>query len=115
KVTLEIGARGLRSLFSSKPSEKDTLRVKRLGTLAVRTLRAVCASDGPPTKRLDAEEERTIAAVIGSLGLSKEDAAPLYKEAPIDVSKLDVYGEIESPIARALLRGAWMAAAWDAI
>jgi hypothetical protein len=115
KVTLEIGARGIRSLFSSKPSEKDTLRVKRLGTLAVRTLRAVFAADGPPHRRLDAEEERTIAALIGSLGLSKEDAAPLYKEAPIDVAQLDVYGEIEPLVAKALLRGAWMAAAWDSI
>jgi hypothetical protein len=41
KVTLEIGARGLRSLFSNKPSEKDVQRVKRLGTLAVRVLRTV--------------------------------------------------------------------------
>ena len=52
KVTLEIGARGLRSLFSSKPSDKDVARVKRYGSLAVRVLRAVLAADGP----LDAEE-----------------------------------------------------------
>ena len=58
KVTLEIGARGLRSLFSSKPSDKDIARVKRLGTLATRCLRAVLAADGP----LDGEEVRTIAA-----------------------------------------------------
>ena len=47
KVTLEIGARGLRSLFSSKPSEKEVARVKRYGSLAVRVLRAVLSSDGP--------------------------------------------------------------------
>ncbi len=41
KVTLEVGARGLRSLFSSKPSDKDVQRVKRPGTLATRLLRAV--------------------------------------------------------------------------
>src|SRR5580693_6204905 len=46
KVTLEVGARGLRSLFSSKPSDKDVVRVKRYGSLAVRTLRAVLAADG---------------------------------------------------------------------
>src|SRR6185295_11982947 len=28
KVTLEVGARGIRSLFSSKPSDKDVMRVK---------------------------------------------------------------------------------------
>jgi hypothetical protein len=111
KVTLEIGARGLRSFFSSKPSEKDVLRVKRLGTLAVRVLRGVLASDGA----LDAEEERTLAALIGSLGLSQEDAAPLYKEPAINVAQLDIYGELEAPVSRALLAGAWLAAAWDAI
>ncbi len=31
RVTLEIGARGLRSLFSNKPSDKDVARVKRYG------------------------------------------------------------------------------------
>jgi len=111
KVTLEVGARGLRSLFSSKPSEKDVARVKRLGSLAVRVLRAVFAADGP----VDPEEARTLAALIGSLGLPEADAAPLYTEAPIEVDRLDVYGEIETGVARAMLRGAWLAAAWDSI
>jgi len=111
KVTLEVGARGLRSLFSSKPSDKDIQRVKRLGSLAVRVLRAVLASDGP----IDGEEARTIAALVASLGLPDADSAPLYTEAPVPVERLDVYGEIEGPVARAMLRGAWLAAAWDAI
>jgi hypothetical protein len=111
KVTLEVGARGIRSLWATKPSDKDVQRVKRLGTLAVRALRAVFAADGP----VDAEEARTIASLITSLGLPEPDAAPLYTEAPITVERLDVYGEIEAPIARAMLRGAWLAAAWDAI
>lgn len=111
KVTLEIGARGLRSLFSSKPSEKDVLRVKRLGTLAVRILRTVFASDG----QIDPEEARTVGALIASLGLPHADAAPLYAEEVVPVEKLDVYGEIEPAVAKALLRGAWMAAAWDSI
>jgi tellurite resistance protein len=111
KVTLEVGARGLRSLFSSKPSEKDVQRVKRLGSLAVRVLRAVLASDGP----IDGEEARTIASLITSLGLPEADAAPLYTEAPVPVDRLDVYGEIDHSVARAMLRGAWLAAAWDTI
>ncbi len=111
KVTLEVGARGLRSLFSSKPSDKDVLRVKKLGSLAVRVLRAVFAADGP----IDGEEARTLAALITSLGLPDADAQPLYVEAPVAVDRLDVYGEIENAVARAILRGAWLAAAWDAI
>jgi hypothetical protein len=111
KVSLEIGARGLRSLFSSKPSDKDVQRVKRLGTLAVRVLRAVFAADG----NIDAEEARTLAALIASLGLPDVDAAPLHTEETVPVDRLDVYGEVEPHVARALMRGAWLAAAWDTI
>lgn len=111
KVTLEVGARGLRSLFSSKPSEKDVQRVKRLGTLAVRVLRAVLVADGA----LDAEETRTIAGVIASLGLPDPDAQALFAEHPVPVEQLDVYGDIEPAVAKAVLRGAWLAAAWDQI
>lgn len=111
KVTLEVGARGLRSFFSSKPSEKDVLRVKRLGTLATRVLRAVYTADGP----LDPEEQRTVASFVASLGLPDEDANALYAEAPINFDQLDVYGDVEPGFAKALLRGAWLAAAWDAI
>jgi tellurite resistance protein len=111
KVTLEVGARGLRSLFSSKPSDKDVQRVKRLGTLATRVLRAVFSSDGP----LDPEEIRTVAGLIASLGLPDAEAQPLYAEAAVPVEQLDVYGDIEPAVAKALIRGAWLAAAQDAI
>jgi hypothetical protein len=111
KVTLEIGARGLRSLFSSKPSEKDMARVKRYGKLGVRVLRAVFAADGP----LDHEERTLVAAVIAALGLPEADATPLYTEAPVAPEALDVPGDIEQGVARAIVRGAWLAAAWDAI
>jgi hypothetical protein len=111
KVTLEAGARGIRSLFSSKPSDKDVQRVKRLGTLAVRVLRAVYAADGP----LDPEETRSVAGLVASLGLPDEIAQPLFHESPIGIDQLDVYGDIEPAIAKALVRGGWLAAAWDAI
>jgi tellurite resistance protein len=111
KVTLEIGARGLRSLFSSKPSDKNVARVRRYGALAVRTLRAVLASDGP----LDGEERRTLAAVIGALGLPEADANALHVEGPVPPESLDIYGEIDRAVAHAIVRGAWLAAAVDTI
>jgi tellurite resistance protein len=111
RVTLELGARGLRSLFSSKPSDRDVARVKRYGSLAVRTLRAVLAADGP----LDAEEYRTVTAVVAALGLPDADAGALRSEAPIAPEALDVNGELEHPVARAIVRGAWLAAASDEI
>jgi hypothetical protein len=111
KITLEAGARGLRSFFSSKPSDKDVQRVKRLGTLATRVLRAVFAADGP----VDSEEQRTIAGFVASLGLPDEDARPLFQEGPIPIEQLDVYGDVDPAVSKAILRGAWLAAAWDTI
>jgi tellurite resistance protein len=111
KVTLEIGARGLRSLFSNKPSEKDVARVKRYGALAVRTLRAVFAADAP----LDPEERTTVAAVIAALGLPEADAQSLLAEGALAPETFDIYGEIDRGIARAIVRGAWLAAASDGL
>ena len=111
KITLEVGARGLRSLFSSRPSDKDVMRVKRLGSLAVRSLRAVLCADG----LIDPVERRNIAALIAALGLPEADAQSLLDEDPISVEHLDIYGELEVDVARAILRGVWFAAAADGL
>lgn len=111
KVTLEVGARGLRSLFSSKPSEKDTQRVKRLGSLTVRILRAVFAADGA----LDAEEQSGVALVIKSFGLPEADAQAMLAEEPQAAETIDVFGEMDPTVAKALIRGAWLAAAQDGL
>jgi hypothetical protein len=111
RVTLELGARGLRSLFSNKPSDRDVAKVKRYGALAVRTLRAVLAADGS----LDAEEYRTIAAVVAALGLPDPDANALRSEAAIAAETIDIQGDVDDAVARAIVRGAWLAAAADAI
>ena len=111
RVTLELGARGLRSLFSNKPSDRDVARVKRYGSLAVRTLRAVLAADGA----LDADEHRVVAAVVAALGLPDPDAGALRAEGALAPESLDVNGEVEHPVARAIVRGAWLAAASDGI
>jgi tellurite resistance protein len=111
KVTLEIGARGLRSLFSTKPSEKEVARVRRYGTLGVRVLRAVFSADGA----IDREEQTMISALIGALGLPDSDANALSAESPVAPETLDVYGEMDHTVALAVVRGAWLAAALDAV
>ncbi len=111
RVTLEVGARGLRSLFSSTPSDKDVQRVKRLGTFTVRVLRAVFHADGA----LNADENRTLACVIASLGLFDDAARELFVEGPLPVEQLDMYGDIDPAITKAVLQGAWLAAAADVI
>jgi hypothetical protein len=110
-LTLEGGARGLRSLFTSKPSEKEVARVKRLGTLSVRVLRAVLASDGP----IDALEARQAAALVAMLGLPDADAAALYQESAPTMDQIELYGEVEPTVGRAMMRGAWFAAALDGV
>lgn len=124
-VSLELGARGLRSLFSSKPSEKDVARVKRYGALAVRALRAVLASDGS----LDSEEQTMLAALVAALGLPAADANALRAEAPLDAASIEgnagrktagaapppASGALDHSLTRAILRGAWLGAAMDAI
>ena len=82
--------------------------MKRYGSLAVRTLRAVLAADGS----LDAEEYRAVAAVIAALGLPEADANALRSEPAIAAEALDA-GEIDHAIARAIVRGAWLAAVSD--
>jgi hypothetical protein len=111
KVTLEAGAHGLRAFFSSKPSDKDTQRVTRLGTLAVRLLRQVLASEGAK----NGDDTRMIGAFVASLGLPAEGATALLHEAPMPGLHLDVYGDIDPKVLRGLLKGAWLAAAWDGL
>ena len=124
-VSLEIGARGLRSLFSSKPSDKDVARVRRYGALAVRTLRTVLASDGT----LDTEEQTMLAALVAALGLPAADANALRSEAPLAAASIDwnegpktqgtpsrlPSAPLEHPLARAILKGAWLGATLDAL
>ena len=74
-ITVEGGARGVRALFTSKPSEKQVEHVKRVGALAVRTLVAVLSADG----ELDPDEEDLRAALVASLGLPDEDEQKLLK------------------------------------
>jgi hypothetical protein len=107
-ITLEAGARGLRSLFSDKPSDKDVAKVKRLGTLAARLLRQVQAAEGAT----NSDDARVIAAFVASLGLPQADASALLEEP---VMHLDVYGDVEPKVLRAIVSGAWLAAAADGV
>lgn len=111
RISLEVSPRGIRGLFSSKPSEKDIARVRRFAPLAVRMLRAVFAADG----QLDVEERIMVNAFISGLGLPDAEAAALRDEAPIAPERFDMYLDIEPGLAQALVRGAWLAAAWDIV
>src|SRR5262249_10395802 len=56
-----------------------------------------------------------ITALVNSFGLPDADVQTLASEASVPVEQLDVYGDLEPAVARALVYGAWHGAAWDAI
>jgi len=110
-VTVEGGARGVRALFTSKPSEKKVEHVRRVGTLAVRTLVAVLSADGP----LDPDEEDHRAALVASLGLPEEDERALLEEPAHPADKFEIYGNLDAKLAKEIVYGAWIAAFGDGL
>jgi hypothetical protein len=105
-LSLEGGARGLRSLFTSEPSEHDILRVRALGPLAVRILAAVFMADG----RVEAEDELHRRALIASMGLPRQDQAQLLAEPLLPADAVALPDGVEPKIAAAIIRGAYYAA-----
>jgi hypothetical protein len=110
-VTLAGGARGARSLFTSKPSDKEVQRVRKLGALALRVVDAVMGADGA----FSPEEQRLRAAFVACLGLPDDDARHLLAEAPLPATQVDVLGELDPKLVPLLVRGAWLAAAHDGL
>jgi hypothetical protein len=108
-LSLEHGARGVRSLFTSKPSEKDVARVRSMGALAVRAVTSVLAATGA----LTAEARLLRSALIASLGLPDADRQALEAEPPYHVELLDMHGDLDGKFTRSLVRGAFYAARID--
>lgn len=105
-VSLEHGARGMRSLFTSKPSEKDVARVKAFGGFAARALASVLAATG----EFHPEARAQRGCFVGSLGLSEEDQKSLTSEEPVVAGAIEVPEGLPPKTARAVLRGAFVAA-----
>ncbi|MDI1479748.1 hypothetical protein [Polyangium sp. y55x31] len=110
-ISLEGGARGVRSLFTTKPSEKDVARVKAFGGFASRALAAVLGATGE--FQMEAKSQR--GCFIASLGLPEEDEKALAKEEPVRAETLEVPEGLPPKIARAVLRGAFYAAMLEGV
>jgi hypothetical protein len=108
-LSLEGAPRGLRSLFSSKPSEKDLARAREAATLASRTLAGVLSADG----QLLPESSLVVAMMLAAMGLPSDDIQRLRAEAPVDPEQLPITGDTERKLARSLVRGAFVAAMGD--
>jgi hypothetical protein len=108
-LSLEHGARGVRALFTSKPSEKDVARVRSLGGLAVRVVTSVIASAGP----LNGEAALLRLSLVASLGLPDHDRAELEAEPPAPAEMLDLHGDLDAKLARSLVRAGFYVARTD--
>lgn len=108
-LSLELGARGVRSLFTSKPSDKEVLRVRTQGAFVVRVLAAVLAAAGT----WSAESRLLRGALIASLGLPDDDARVLNAEDPLPAATLELQGGCDAKLAKAIVRGAFYAAISD--
>lgn len=110
-LSLEHGARGMRSLFTSKPSDKEVARVRTLGAFAVRALGAVLVSAGS----FHAEARLLRDCFLASLGLPLDDQRMLREEAPGSAAALEIPSGVEPKLARAMVRGAFHAALLDGL
>lgn len=110
-LSLEHGARGMRSLFTSKPSDKEVNRVRILGAATVRALGAVQCSTGA----FSPEARLIRSTLVASLGLPAEDQRRLNAEEPENAEALDIQGGTEPKLARAIVRGAFFAAMGDGL
>ena len=105
-VSLEHGARGVRSLFTSKPSEKDVARVQSFGGFAARALASVLAATG----EFHPEARAQRGCFVASLGLPEAEQKALTGEEPTVAGALEVPEGLPPKVARAVLRGAFVAA-----
>jgi tellurite resistance protein len=110
-LTLEGGVRGVRAFFTTKPSEKKVEQVREIGSLSVRILASILAADG----ELDADESDLVAALVASLGLPQQDQETLLGAAPLAPAEIEPPVDLDPKQARAIVGGAWLAAANDGI
>jgi hypothetical protein len=110
-LSLEHGARGVRSLFTSKPSEKDIARVRSFGAFVSRALASVLGATG--TFNTEARSQR--GCFVASLGLPEEDQRALAAEEPVRADQLEVPEGLPPRLARAVLRGAFFAAMLEGV
>lgn len=110
-LSLSGGARGVRSLFTSKPSEKEIERVSRQGAFMLRALTAVLGSDGP----LSDDERLVRDALLASMALPEQQERLLRAEGPMPIEALEIPEDLDAKLIRGLVRGAWIASARDGL
>lgn len=109
-LSLLHGARGMRSLFTSKPSEKDMARVKAIGAFAVRAMGTIL---GAGDSKLSDEANVYRRCFSVCLGLPDEDTQGWLTEPVAKVDALTLPEEMDPKTTRAVLRGGFLGAMLD--
>ncbi len=110
-ITLEAGARGVRSLFTSKPSERQVQRTRLLAATALRYLTATMAADAP----LDDEERLLRRCLASGFGLPAQDVTALLDEEAAALEPVDPGAGLDNKLARSMAYGLWLAGMRDGL
>ena len=109
--SLESGARGVRSLFAKKPSEKQVDRARTVGAFVVRSMASVLGA----TSTWSDDSELMRRCLVVSFGLPEQDAALLCQEAPMVPGTVELPSDVDVKTARMIARGIWRAAFRDGL
>jgi hypothetical protein len=109
ELTLERGARGVRSFFTSKPSDKQVQRVRVLGAIAARSLASVLGVTG----NFHAEARLLRRTLLGALGLPDDEVRALDAEDALKAEAIDIPVGSDPKVMRAIVRGVYFAAMGD--
>lgn len=105
-LTLEAGARGVRALFTSKPSDKQVQRARDVGRLALRGMTSVFSA----AKAEQGDRQLQRACFVHALGLPDDAMAMLLAEDSATVDAIEIPPNLEAKVAKAVGRGLWDAA-----
>lgn len=105
--TLLSGARGMRSLFTSKPSDKQVQGCRHIAATCTKMMTSVMASK----TQLGAEQRRWRTNFVSAFGLPESDTEAILTETEAVVSHTESLPEaIKGKTAMAVGRGLWLTA-----
>lgn len=110
-LSLEAGARGVRSIFTSKPSEKQIDRVRAIGSFAVRALSSAMSMNG----RLNGNDLLLRRCIVAALGIPAADADNLNGEEPKEPEEIQLLIDLDPKFAKQLAQGLWRVAFRDGL
>lgn len=110
-ITLGRGARGVRSLFTSKPSERQVQQTTDTGRVALRFMTAVLSSG----RAMNDEQRLLRECFVRSLALADDVTALLLAEPSATIEAIEVPEELDPKATAGIARGTWEACLRDGL